>query len=459
MYKVPNELKLLEIIEPTLISWVMELTDQKSEEIVEYFYQAQEVSHPRYFWQTPDESFSLVGIGSCLSFVAQSYEEMEYHRNNLAKQVIINDHHIGTGPVFLGGFPFDEMVNSEEEWQQLGNGYLFLPNIMMTEFKNRRYLTFNMMVTSCEEITTKWQILTEAWEKILRQPVKELNKRCDISFSEANVPEWLQTVEKSIEEIKSVSPIEKIVLARQLFVKSNAKLSVNEMVKNSLIQQTNTYCFALALEDVAFVGATPERLLALRGSDISTACVAGSIPRGMTKEEDNQLGQQLLDDVKNQHEHQIVVNSIERDMKKITDSLSSKATPTLLKNRDIQHLFFPFSGKKRSDISFFEAIKQLHPTPALGGEPKDLTTRWIRENELINRGMYGAPIGWYSIIEEEGEFAVGIRSALVSDEEAILYAGCGIVSDSVPVEELKETRVKFQPMLRAIGGDDSVTSN
>lgn len=96
-------------------------------------------------------------------------------------------------------------------------------------------------------------------------------------------------------------------------------------------------------------------------------------------------------------------------------------------------------------------VKALHPTPALGGLPQKMGLAIIRMKEEMDRGLYGAPIGWIDM-KGQGEFAVAIRSGLIVDSQGVLYAGCGIVGDSVPKDELKETEVKFQPMLRVLGG-------
>ena len=93
-------------------------------------------------------------------------------------------------------------------------------------------------------------------------------------------------------------------------------------------------------------------------------------------------------------------------------------------------------------------IERLHPTPAVGGSPRDAALRFIRERENLDRGWYSGPIGW--IGAESGEFAVALRSAVVSGTEALLFAGCGIVADSSPEQELAESELKLRSMKSAI---------
>ncbi len=125
--------------------------------------------------------------------------------------------------------------------------------------------------------------------------------------------------------------------------------------------------------------------------------------------------------------------------------------PKLLKIRDIQHLFTPVEGELLSNATILQLVKDLHPTPALGGVPRKEALSIIRSEESMNRGLYAAPLGWIDA-EGNGEFAVAIRSASLVDDKAILYAGGGIVAESEANSEYEETLVKFRPMLRALGG-------
>jgi menaquinone-specific isochorismate synthase len=94
-------------------------------------------------------------------------------------------------------------------------------------------------------------------------------------------------------------------------------------------------------------------------------------------------------------------------------------------------------------------VQLLHPTPAMGGSPRDLAMDFIRENEPVPRGWYAAPVGWIDS-QGDGEFIVAIRSAVAQERRVWCYAGAGIVLDSQPDREWHETDLKFQPMLRAL---------
>ena len=156
----------------------------------------------------------------------------------------------------------------------------------------------------------------------------------------------------------------------------------------------------------------PHRNACERRPTVYSAC--GPVPsQRKTAEEEKALGAKLLGDDKNLIEHQYVVDMIRAALEPVCSELEIPARPGLLKMRDIQHLYTPVTGKVREEVSLFEIVELLHPTPALGGFPKGEAMEKIRAIEKMDRGFYGSPIGW---IDEEGdgEFAVAIRSALIT---------------------------------------------
>ena len=125
--------------------------------------------------------------------------------------------------------------------------------------------------------------------------------------------------------------------------------------------------------------------------------------------------------------------------------------PVLHPLKNLQHLYTPVTGVLSKGFSIFDVVKNLHPTPALGGTPTEESLAFIREHELLDRGWYGAPIGWVDS-NDNGEFAVAIRSGLIQGDSASLFAGCGVLADSDPEMEFEETRIKMLPMLNVLGG-------
>ena len=150
-------------------------------------------------------------------------------------------------------------------------------------------------------------------------------------------------------------------------------------------------------------------------------------------------------------EHGLVVDVLEENLRPIVTRLKIAPQPSLLKLSNIQHLKTPITGKLKSTKGILPVIEALHPTPALGGRPRDIALSIINENEPISRGWYGSPIGWLDP-QQNGVFAVAIRSAVTVNQETLLYAGAGIVADSIPDKEWRETQLKFKPLTDALGG-------
>ena len=190
----------------------------------------------------------------------------------------------------------------------------------------------------------------------------------------------------------------------------------------------------------AFVGATPEILARQIGSRLETHALAGTAPRGFDARSDTALGLALLQSDKDRREHQIVVDSLRASLGSLGSDV--QCGPTALRRLTrIQHLETPLTAQVDPD-TFLDAVDRLHPTPALGGSPRRHALTWLAENEPLERGWFGGPIGWQE--GDEAECLVAIRSALLHGEHAWTFAGAGIVSASNPDAEWDETTLKLQ---------------
>jgi isochorismate synthase EntC len=202
--------------------------------------------------------------------------------------------------------------------------------------------------------------------------------------------------------------------------------------------------------EATFLGATPERLIVLHAGTASTMALAGSISRGATPLEDEQLAQQLLRDPKERAEHDVVVAALRQGLAEVCTRVIAHTEPRVERLANVQHLLTPIRGQVPEGRTVLNLVERLHPTPAVGGYPTARALELIRNCERLDRGWYTGPIGWVNT-RGEGEFVVGIRSAVVRGNSATLFAGCGIVADSVPSNELVESAWKLRPMLAALG--------
>ncbi|MEI5993999.1 isochorismate synthase [Candidatus Enterococcus mansonii] len=436
-------------------SWIKELNED-TDSLRTIFKKGQKQFHgERFYWQTPEKELTLVGLGKEeeLKGDQASFEQVDAFILKEKAKIYHNRSIIGTGALLFGAFAFDSKQSQQNDWGKMERGLFYLPTLLLTQVNKKRYLTINFKAENQQELQQKWAHLKEQFIELMNTKVAEQEVLPRITAEEVAVSKWLKLVDQTVEKLKEAGPLEKVVLARRMKVASNDPFQADAILENLQQQQTNTYFFVLESEEHVFIGATPERLLQASTTMFSTASVAGSVSRGTTKSEDLALGNHLLNDLKNRQEHKIVVDRIVNELEKMTGDSIQVQEPQLLKNRDIQHLYLPIEGKRQTLFRFLEGIKQLHPTPALGGEPKELALDWLTKHESLDRGLYGAPIGWIAIKEDVGEFAVGIRSAVFSGNTGYLYAGCGIVKDSQAELEREETKIKFQPMLRGIGGD------
>ena len=212
--------------------------------------------------------------------------------------------------------------------------------------------------------------------------------------------------------------------------------------------------FAVARGDRCFLGASPERLVRLRHGAVRATCLAGSIARGANAEQDQLLGAELLASAKDRAEHEFVVHAICTALADICADQMSAGPLSLMKLRNVQHLFTPIVGRVAVGCDILGMVARLHPTPAMGGVPREPALEIIRRFEGMDRGWYASPVGWVDA-RGEGEFAVAIRSALLHGAEATLFAGCGIVAGSDPEREYVESCLKLRPVLAALGGEVS----
>jgi menaquinone-specific isochorismate synthase len=178
---------------------------------------------------------------------------------------------------------------------------------------------------------------------------------------------------------------------------------------------------------------------------VETGALAGTTGRGDTPEEDEWLARELMDDEKNRHEHELVADAIREQLDPFAASVAA-GERRVRRLATVQHLETPITAELERDEHVLTLVKALHPTPAVGGLPPDRALETIRETERFDRGWYAAPVGWFDAAGY-GSFAVALRSAVVRDATATLFAGVGIVGDSDPDREWDEVDLKYRPML------------
>jgi isochorismate synthase len=254
-----------------------------------------------------------------------------------------------------------------------------------------------------------------------------------------------EIVSAAVERIRS-SAIDKVVLARELTVDAPAAHDPAALLGALRDLFPSCFCFCFGTPEAAFIGASPELLVRRSGAVAATVALAGTTSRSADPAVDDHLGEAMLRSPKVRDEHGIVVRRIERTLRPHSVWVHGEGEPFVVKVGNLQHLATPIRAQLAESHSAIELAGFLHPTPAIGGEPRDAALQLIGELEGIDRGWYTGPVGWMDAAED-GEFCVGLRSALLRDREAHLFAGCGIVADSDPASELQESELKFEALL------------
>lgn len=415
----------------------------------------------RFFWKNADGSLQLVGLGNVFSIQtdndAARFAQVESEWKNFKRRAIVTnkkDRKIGTGPVLFGGFSFDPKNRKPSIWKDFPNALFFVPKFLLTiHNQSEMYVTVTFVCGPDDIDTIGVEAHKELEHLLSKANVPLYEKQSQITSKiEIEPEEWKQSVSRAVESLRK-KELDKVVLSRQLELMFHSQVSDAHLLQTLSNEQKDSFVFSLDWQASSFIGATPERLVKKNKEVVESTCLAGSINRGKNAEEDEKLGQWLLTDQKNAHEHQYVVHQISEVFANLCAETEVLKQPELLKMRDIQHIYTGVKGTALPHVSLLDFVEGLHPTPALGGTPKEKAMIMIRELERNERGYYASPIGWLDY-DDNGEFVVGIRSGLVSQDQVTLYAGCGIVADSEPDKEYEETMIKFRPMLSALGGID-----
>ncbi|MFN2504036.1 MAG: isochorismate synthase MenF [Acidimicrobiales bacterium] len=255
---------------------------------------------------------------------------------------------------------------------------------------------------------------------------------------------WNASVRRALERI-GAGTLSKVVLARRVVVWGDQPFSLPVVVDR--LRRAHPSCFTFAID--GFVGASPELLVRRRGGRVWSRPMAGSVERGGSSADDRRLTSALRSSPKELDEHRFVVEDVRRRLDPLCRSISVNG-PQVVGLSSVTHLATSVAGRLRSPPPSALALAgHLHPTPAVGGQPRDVALATIAELEGFDRGLYAGPVGWVDS-RGDGDWAVALRCASVDGRRAVLSAGAGIVAGSDPDAEWAETQAKLEPMLRAL---------
>ena len=402
----------------------------------------------RFMYSSPHDERVLLGFGSALSLEAwgeRRFEDIERQAKTLFADVKKGE---GVAPKLFGGFAFNDTFAAENAWARFAPAQFVLPHFQLELTPTTSTLSIHAgLQDEASDEDALYEALVNRREVLQQEAHQPLEKqaRLESCHDLTSMDEWRSMIEHS-QALMTIGELRKVVLAR---VK---EACFSEPAKPlAALASLNRYndCYRFLFEPQpghAFLGATPELLVNLAGRNLSTMALAASAPRGEDKIEDKKIAAELLNDLKETYEHLLVRERLTERLEQFGEVQAGELQ--VLKLHNIQHLYTPVSATLSKDIGILPLIQTLHPTPALGGEPRALAGELIRELEPQARGWYGAPIGFIDS-DLGGAFSVAIRSAVVQQKRAWLFSGAGIVPESIPSKEWRETALKFRPMLGA----------
>ena len=212
------------------------------------------------------------------------------------------------------------------------------------------------------------------------------------------------------------------------------------------------YMFYLDFGDTKLVGASPEILVGERGGKITVRPIAGSRHgRGATPAEDDAIAADLLADEKERAEHIMLVDLARNDVGRVAEygTVSVDELMVVEKYSHVMHIVSEVTGTMRAGLDQFDVLRASFPAGTLTGAPKVRTMEIIEELEPTRRGHYGGGIGYFSF-SGDMDTAITIRTALVKGDTIYIQAAGGVVADSVPEYEYRETLAKMRALTRAV---------
>lgn len=438
---------------------------------ISLFAAAREVDLEAALWLQPSAGFALVGIGRAWSVEPAGADRFARAAKAWLERLagaaidVPAGSPRGVGPILVGGLGFTgASPAADDPWGPFGAASLVLPALTFARAEGATFVTIAETIPKSSQAADPHdpdpRVAERRWEALVARaaslspgsgalvarpadaPLAVLGERPDRVAWERLVGLFAGAVGRG--------RLDKVVLARRVDLRSSIEIDVENALRRLAAGAPEGTIYAFVRGGRTFFGATPERLVRTAGRDFETVAIAGSTARGSTAAEDAALAAALLASEKEREEHAVVVEMLRASLAPLAETLEVGATPGILPLRDVQHLVTPVRGRLRDEAGLLGLAERLHPTPAVGGEPRDLALEMIAEHEGIERGWYAGPIGWLGA-DGDGELMVALRCGLVAGRDATLFAGCGIVADSDPSREWEESKMKLRPVASALG--------
>lgn len=288
----------------------------------------------------------------------------------------------------------------------------------------------------------------------LHQPIKRVKEKAARHVVESDFKSGFNQseFEKAVTKIKDyilAGDVMQVVISQRMSIPvSAAPLDIYRALRHL---NPSPYLYFLHLNDFHIVGSSPEILVRLEEGEITVRPIAGTRKRGKTAEEDTAMEVDLVNDPKEIAEHLMLIDLGRNDVGRISQTGSVKLTEKMQVERfsHVMHIVSNVVGKIKKGMGAIDALRATLPTGTLSGAPKIRAMEIIDELEPVKRGVYGGAIGYLSW-HGNMDTAIAIRTAVIKDGQLHIQAGAGVVADSVPALEWKETMNKGRAIFKAV---------
>ena len=392
----------------------------------------------RFFWRSRNGTHTCAGIGIADEIVSPDRDDGCVNRVMAAIDKADPDVR------YVGGMRFSAYGGGDPLWSKFHFAHFVLPRFEVSCDGDKT--TFACHVRGKDSLQDILKVLDE----IIFDDSCTLTSLPTPILRDDNPDHhrWTDMVGEALRELQS-GELEKIVLARRADLTFDVDLDPVAVLLR--LRAVTPQCFHFCFQcdtDISFIGASPERLYYRHGQNFESEAVAGTRPRGNTPGRDAQFSDALLSSEKDLREHSYVNDMLRDVLEPICSELCIDSKASLLKLARGQHLFTGYVGRLADSITDSDLCRLLHPTPAVGGCPRQTALVKIGELEGFDRGWYAAPFG--EIGRNEVELAVAIRSALVERRRLSLFSGAGIVLGSTAGQEWEEIENKIADFIKIL---------
>ncbi len=389
-----------------------------------------------FYWQRPNQGLRYQGSGQAWGMVSAG--KARFATLNVAWRKLLADwqHHdptaVAPAPLACLGFAF-----ATDGGAPLPNARLWVPELLLCEQQGRHWLTMSCSAEHAASALDRWHARWVNLTAAQNQPhhATTLTATTDAAANQA----FMQRAQAALLSINSRT-LDKLVLTRAVHLKADSALVIPDVLAALAKLHPNCAVFGVTHQGTSFIGASPETLLTLNQQRVEVDALAGTA-WGSTRA--------ALGSHKNQHEHDLVAHAVCMALGRLCSHIELPTAATVLELNGLSHLHRRIVAQRPPDVSLFDLIDHLHPTPAVGGSPMAAAIDWLNHHGDQRAAWYTGGIGWADL-NQQADVAVALRCGLIEGNTITLQAGAGLVTGSDPAKEFEETEAKLGAMRQAL---------